>query len=159
LKPVLEDLRPRLSEDDLGGLEWILIELLLNALQVVRRNGQAHTLTAHEVLIEVILSEAGRDFDVRVVNIGKPTQADVIQLDDRFRNYEETRRKTEEQRMQHADSSGRIRIPGALGGGGLALLECIRAAREHGWLFEYFTEEAPVARTVFRVARCSQQSG
>ena len=152
LAPLLHCLHHRVLPAELGTLEWILVELLLNAALITQRNTQAASFGPNPVSIELILPEDGRGFDVRVGNAGKPTSADCAQLNRRFARYAETRREIEMERRQHTDPSGRVRIPGTLGGGGMALLECIRVAREKGWDFEYRIEEAPVERTVFRVA-------
>ncbi len=153
LLPIIRLLGQRVAPAELGSLEWILAELLLNAALVTQRNGQIATPKAPLVSLEVVLPEDRVGFDVRVTNLGKPTLADHTQLERRFRHYDETRRHVEEQRRQCTDQAGRVRIPGTLGGGGLALLECIRAARANGLTFEYFIEDAPIGRTVFRVAR------
>ena len=153
LAPVLQSLHRRVPQAELGSLEWILVELLLNAALMKQRNRQAVSLGVSPVCIELLLPEDGQGFEVLVANAGKPTPADRAQLDRRFRRYAETRREIEMERRQYTDPAGRVRIPRTLGGGGLALLECIRMAEEKGWDFEYRVEDAPVKRTVFRLAQ------
>jgi len=152
LAPVLRRLRARLSKAELGTLEWMLVELVLNAIHAVRRHARCVASRTPLVSIETLIAEDGRGFDVRVANVGKPTAAEREQLEQRFRHYAKTRRHIEALRRKYTDASERIRIPGALGGGGFGILECIRVAREKNLSFEYFVEEAPAGRTVFRVA-------
>lgn len=149
LQPAVRVLREHVPEDVSGTLEWILVELFLNAALVTRRSGRSAIPGVPLVSVEIALVQRNRVFEIRAMNIGIPAIADRVQLEERFQHYDETRCRVMEQRGQHTGPSGRVRIPGTLGGGGLALLECIRLARKNGWTLGYATEDVPIARTCF----------
>ena len=144
---------------DISGLGWMLTELTINADAALQRNPGSDALSAvSELAIVASILEDRRDFEVLVKNSGRPTERDHHEIMRRFRDYTGTRREIEALRERHTGADGIVRTPGTAGGGGLAILECIRASAERGLFFDFHVENHPRSMTVFRIASYPSES-
>jgi hypothetical protein len=144
---------------DAPGLQWIVNELTINAYQALGQSPAADApADVGDVSIVVAIRGNERDFEVLVKNMGAPTLEDEREICRRFRDYHGTRREVEALRSKHTGPDGIVRIPGARGGGGLAILECIRESKEQGLFFDFRIERSPSPTTVFRIASYPESS-
>ena len=148
----LEHLRNQTGREDIGFIDWMLRELLLNAAEAVARNSAVERVEqAGLVSIIVRVHDNAHDFEVMIRNKGKPSRADHREITRRFADHVTVRQEIETMRRKHTTAQGNVCIPTTAGAGGLAVLECIRVLRERKMCFEYWTEDAPVPATVFRI--------
>lgn len=144
--PVAEYVCSGAQRKEIPGLKWMLVELTINAYGALQRNT---AVTKHEISI---VASSGDGFEILVKNAGRPPEHDREEILRRFQNYGETRRQIERLWEKHTGPDGIVRIPDTAGGGGLALLECIRMAKEGELSFDFYVEESPHPMTVFRIA-------
>lgn len=151
--PVLEYISIVTHKKDIPALRWMLTELTINANAALERSpaGDDEPSTS-ELAIVATVRESSRDFEVLVKNSGKPTEKDRCEIARRFRDYTGTRREIEALREKHTEADGIVKIPGTTGGGGLAILECIRRAKESGLFFAFYIDSQTRPMTVFRIA-------
>lgn len=150
--PVVEHVLSATRREAVPGLQWTLSELTVNACQALRRRGTRRPIARSELIIVVRTDVGKSEFEVLVKNRGRPSARDLAEIERRFRDYAATRKEIEALRNRHTGADGVVRLPGAAGGGGLAILECMRAAQEQGLFFDFRVESRPRLMTVFRVA-------